>query len=101
MYLVYDIYIDIQYDYKEKLFYNEEECYKEFSSLLKTEAKTLFRTTYISDLEEIWINPLINRFWMMRDEHEFKNPYRVAKNIIYSITEDCFKSAKKEKNDKK
>ena len=101
LYLVYDIYIDIQDDYKEKLSYNEEECYKEFSSLLKTEAKTLFRTTYISDLEEIWINPLINRFWMMRDEHEFKNPYRVAKNIIYSITEDCFKSAKKEKNDKK
>lgn len=98
---VYDAYIDMQELHPEYLTYDESMCYIEFSKLIKGDIRKIFHETNISDLEKTWVNPIIDRFWMMREEHGFKNPNRVAKNIIHKIKEDCFKSAKKEKNDKK
>lgn len=95
--MIYEAYIDVQEQHPEYLAYDEDMCYTEFSKLVKGDIKKIFETTNVSDLKKVWVSPIIDRFWMMRDEHGFKNPYKTAQNIISRIQKDCTNNSKTKK----
>lgn len=72
----------------EKLTYGEEQCFADFRKILSHNELDEFLEEKTSFLIKKWMNVVINRTWMNREEHGFKNVDRIAKNIIKGVIND-------------
>ena len=56
---------------------------------MSDEEKTEFAETPIDALIEKWFDAVVDRTWIFRDEHGFKNPKKTTKKIIKKIKKRC------------
>lgn len=60
---------------KESLHYNEQEIAQDFINILSDEKRNEFKTSTNKELLYKYKNPIMNRTWMCRDEHNFDIDY--------------------------
>ena len=61
----------------------------DFYAIMSDEEKAEFAETPIDALVEKWFSAVVDRTWIFRDEHEFRNPKKTTKKIIKKIKKKC------------
>ena len=72
-----------------KLKFSKKQCVDDFYAIMSDEEKTEFAETPIDALIEKWFDAVVDRTWIFRDEHGFKNPKKTTKKIIKKIKKRC------------
>lgn len=72
-----------------KLRFSKKQCMDDFYAIMSDEEKAEFAETPIDALVEKWFSAVVDRTWIFRDEHEFRNPKKTTKKIIKKIKKKC------------
>lgn len=72
-----------------KLRFSKKQCMDDFYAIMSDEEKAEFAETPIDALVEKWFGAVVNRTWIFRDEHGFRNPRKTTKKIIKKIKKKC------------
>lgn len=72
-----------------KLRFSKKQCMDDFYAIMSDEEKAEFAETPIDALVEKWFGAVVDRTWIFRDEHGFRNPRKTTKKIIKKIKKKC------------
>ena len=72
-----------------KLRFSKKQCMDDFYAIMSDEEKAEFAETPIDALVEKWFSAVVDRTWIFRDEHGFRNPKKTTKKIIKKIKKKC------------
>lgn len=72
-----------------KLRFSKKQCMDDFYAIMSDEEKAEFAEIPIDALVEKWFGAVVDRTWIFRDEHGFRNPRKTTKKIIKKIKKKC------------
>lgn len=75
----------------ERIQFNEDQYVEDFFSIMSAEEKKEFATTPLDDIIKKWFYAIVDRSWLSRKEHGFKNEKKTTKRIIKKIKKKCEK----------